>query len=313
MVGWMMMQPATGDTDAVRWDVPPACPSQASLQGEVRRLLGGAAPDWSVVRVDGRIQQSADGFGLTLVVETADGSTQRRLSAPSCEPLVDSAALYVAMAVDPAAMVGGAPEPEPEPEPEPAPEPEPEPGPTAQETGSDRPRRAFDLRASGGVVVAAYPQPGGAAGLAGSLSLGNLRLELGGTFSGWSPISVGDGDVAASLRSVGAEARACPSFRRASVEFFGCGGVGVEVVRARGVSVDRTQAAVRLGVNAQAAVGLAWWPTERFGLWLEPAMLVGLYRPRFVVQGVQGAVTQGPVAARVTLGLQVRLWEASGG
>lgn len=310
MAGWMLMQPAAGDADAVRWDVPTACPSQASLQGEVRRLLGGADPDWSVVRVDGRIQETADGFGLTLVVETADGSTQRRLSAPRCEPLVDSAALYVAMAVDPAAMVGGPPEPEPEPEPQPQPQPDPQP-----ESAAPRPapKRAFDLRATGGVVVAAYAQPGGAAGLAGSLSLRSVRLELGGTFSGWSPISLGEGDAAASVMSVGVEARACPSFRRGSVELFGCGGVGLGVVRARGVSVDRVQAASRLGVDAVVATGLGWWATDRFGLWLEPAMLVGLYRPRFVVEGVQGAVTQGPLAARVTVGIQVRLWEATGG
>ncbi|MGH1347371.1 MAG: hypothetical protein ACRBN8_37765 [Nannocystales bacterium] len=314
MAGWMLMQAVAGDADAVRWDVPTACPSEAALQGEVRRLLGGADPDWSVVRVEGRIEKTAEGYGLTLVVETADGSTQRRLSAPSCDPLVDSAALYVAMAVDPAAMVGGAPEPQPEPEFEAEAAVEAEPAPAVERTVErSQPRRAFDLRASGGAVVATYPQPGGAAGLAGSFSVGSVRLELGGTFSGWAPISLGDGDVAASLLSVGAEARACPSFRRASVDLFGCGGVGVGVVRAQGVAVDRTQAARRLAVDAVVSTGLGWWATERFGLWLEPAMLVGLYRPRFVVEGADGAVTQGPVAARVTVGIQVRLWEASGG
>lgn len=301
------MQAAAADADAVRWDVPAACPSKASLQGEVRRLLGGVEPDWSAVRVDGHIEPAEDGFGLTLVVETADGSTQRRLSAPQCEPLVDSAALYVAMAVDPAAMVGGTPDPAPEPELV------PDPPPASDDRTPDRRRRAFDLRANGGVMVAAYPQPGGVAALTGSLSLHNVRLELAGVFSGWSPISLGEGEAAASVVSVGAEARACPSFRRSSVELFGCGGVGLGMVRARGVSVDRVQAATRLGVDAVVATGIAWWPTERVGLWLEPAMIVGLLRPRFVVDGAPGAVTQGPLAARVTLGVQVRLWERLGG
>lgn len=274
-------------------------------------MLGGVEPDWSAVRVDGRIESTDDGFGLTLVVETADGSTQRRLSAPQCEPLVDSAALYVAMAVDPAAMVGGTSEPAPDPEPPPQPRTVPAPPPKDQ--GTPRPGRAFDLRATGGVTVAAYPRPGGLAGLTGSLTLGNVRLELGGTFSGWSPIPLGEGEAEAALLSVGAETRVCPSFRRSSVELFGCGGFGLGLVRARGVSVDRVQAATRLGVDAVVATGIAWWATDRLGLWLEPAMVVGLYRPRFVVEGTPGSVTQGPVAARVTVGIQVRLWEALGG
>ena len=37
----MLMQTAAGDADAVTWDVPAGCPSEAALQGEVRRLLGG--------------------------------------------------------------------------------------------------------------------------------------------------------------------------------------------------------------------------------------------------------------------------------
>ncbi|MBV1859960.1 MAG: hypothetical protein KUG77_16225, partial [Nannocystaceae bacterium] len=113
--------------------------------------------------------------------------------------------------------------------------------------------------------------------------------------------------------AVGAEFRGCPAFRRRSVELFGCAGVGAAVTRARAVSVDRSASATRVGVDAVVGTGIAWWPTSRFGLWLEPDMVVGLYRPRFVVDGAPGAVTQGAVGARVTVGVQVRLWEAFGG
>lgn len=297
MAGWMLMQGAPTQTDAIDWDAPSQCPPQSAMLEEVQRLLGGAQPDLERVHARAHIERRDSDYALTLVVETSDGSTERTLASPSCEALVDSAALYLAMAVDPVATVSA---------PSPPPKPEPEPEPAA-------PTRAFDLRATGGASFAVYPSPGGIASLVGSWALGNVRLELGGTFGGWTPLSLGEGAPRASVRSVGGELRVCPSVRRGAVELFACAGTHIAMHRARGLSVDESRVVHRLGVDALAATGLAWWVSERVALWLEPDMVVGVYRPRFVVDGARGSVTQNPVGARVGFGVQVRLWEAGRG
>lgn len=303
-MGALMLVQAAAGADAVTWDVPEQCPTQEVLRAEVRRLLGGAEPNLTDVTVEGHVTPSASGFSLRLVVKTPDGSTERRLDSPTCEPLVDSAALYVAMAVDAVKTVEKAQEPPPVPAREPA----------IAEPVEPPQTRAFDLRLSGGASVAAYPRTGGLGSLTGSLLLGGVRLELGGTFSGWAPIRVQDGEApAASIVAGGGDVRVCPSFRRASVELFGCAGMHVGLHRARAVSVDSATVARRINADALLGTGLAWWPAKRFGVWLEPNMALALHRPRFVVDGVEGSVTQGGVSARVTVGLVVRLWEGTRG
>ena len=98
------------------------------------------------------------------------------------------------------------------------------------------------------------------------------------------------------------------------MELFGCLGVHVGMQRARGVSVDRSEVARSFSAEGVVGVGLVWWPASRVGLWLEPDMVVGLYRPRFVVEGAAGALTPITVAARVTMGVAVRLstWTREG-
>lgn len=304
MMGLVLTQTAAETADPVTWDVPAACPSQEELRGEVRRLLGGAEPDLSNTRIEGVVNASAEGYSLRLVVETPQGSTERRLDAPACDPLVDSAALYVAMAVDAVSTVATTREP--------VVVPEPDPGPVASPPAAQPPprTRAFDLRVAGGASIAAYPQPGGFGSLSGSLRLTGVRLELSGTFTGWSPISLGDADApAAAVLAGGAQLRVCPAVRTGSVELFGCGGIHIGLHRARGVAVDRVEVARQLSTDAVVGTGLAWWPRQRVGLWLEPDMVIGLYRPRFVVEGAAGSLTASAVSARVSLGVVVRLWE----
>lgn len=294
----MLLQPTPTAEAAVVWEVPQGCPSEAVLRDEVRRLLGGAEPDFSTVQARARIEPEDDGFALTLTVTSPDGSSERRLSAPTCAPLVESAALYLAMAVDPVATVAG-----PEPEPEPAPEPVPEPAPAL----------AVDLRVRGGAVLGMHAEPGGVGLVSGSLRWGVVRLELGVAAAGWDALSLAQGGPAASLYTLGGEFRACPSLRRGVIEVAGCLGTHLALHRARGVGVDRSSVARRLGVDAVVGAGLAWWPASRVGLWLEPDMVVGVYRPRFVVEGAAGDVTADAVGARVTFGITVRLWEAGDG
>lgn len=302
-MGALMLMQAAAGADAVTWDVPAQCPTQDVLQAEVRRLLGGAEPDLTDVRVEGRVTQSGGGFSLRLVVQTSDGSTERRLDSPTCEPLVDSAALYVAMAVDAVKTVEKTQEPPPTPAIE-----------IPESTPAETPRpRAFDLRISGGANVAAYARTGGLGSLTASFLRGGVRLEVGATFSGWAPIPLSpNASPAASIIAGGGDLRVCPSFRRDEVELFGCGGVHVGAHRARAVAVDETTVARRVSADVLIGTGVAWWPAPRFGLWLEPNMALALHRPRFVISGLEGSFTQGAVSARVTLGVVVRLRSNAG-
>ncbi len=293
----ILMQAAVG-ADAVSWDAPSQCPTQDVLQAQVRRLLGGAEPNLTDVRVEGRVTRSGGGFSLRLFVQTSDGSTERRLDSPTCEPLVDSAALYVAMAVDAVKTVEKTQDPPPAPTVE-----------TPDATPTQPPRqRAFDLRISGGANVASYSRTGGLGSLTASFLRGGVRLEVGATFSGWAPIPLrANASPAASILAAGGDLRVCPSFRRDEVELFGCGGVHVGGHRARAVAVDSTSVARRVSTDVLIGTGVAWWPAPRFGLWLEPNMALALHRPRFVISGLEGSFTQGAVSARVTLGVVVRL------
>jgi hypothetical protein len=89
----------------LQWGAPPGCPERAQVEAEIGRLLqqspGGARAPLDVLGVITRVE---GGFRLQLEL-SRDGSTSaREVRGATCEALADTAALVVALAVDPEAM-----------------------------------------------------------------------------------------------------------------------------------------------------------------------------------------------------------------
>jgi hypothetical protein len=98
--------PATAAV-ALTWDAPESCPGRAHVVLEIERLLGRdlLPSDQPTVRVEAHVRE-VDGAFVLEITTTRDGETRRReLRDDACQALADSAALIVALAIDPGAGV----------------------------------------------------------------------------------------------------------------------------------------------------------------------------------------------------------------
>lgn len=87
------------------WQAPSACPRSATIERRVDELLAGGSPGSAGLRVSGEIRRDGDAWVLRLVARTSGGVQRRRLRHTECALLGEAAALLVAMAVDPVAVV----------------------------------------------------------------------------------------------------------------------------------------------------------------------------------------------------------------
>jgi hypothetical protein len=95
------------------WDAPDPCPDRDDVDALVMRHLGERSTTRAPVAASGRVTQTSNGYVLTLRTSTGE----RRLEAVSCDELAQSAAVILALLIDPRAAP---PEPVVEEEPEPA-------------------------------------------------------------------------------------------------------------------------------------------------------------------------------------------------
>ncbi len=90
----------------LRLEAPGECPDRAALELELERLLGEAgsrgAPLDAKVRVD---KLKNETFRLRLELKQSGRSSERKLSGSSCATLLETAALLIAIAHDPSAVV----------------------------------------------------------------------------------------------------------------------------------------------------------------------------------------------------------------
>lgn len=88
------------------WEAPSECPSGQSVEREIVRLLG-ARPEHpgEGLTVEARVTTAASGrLLLTLTTRGPYGEARRELEAESCAALAETAALVIAMAIDPEAV-----------------------------------------------------------------------------------------------------------------------------------------------------------------------------------------------------------------
>lgn len=81
---------------ALRWEAPASCPTT----DEVAAAIDARVPVGSV-RVHARVDEAPAGFVADVAIDSAHGSTQRRLESPSCTTVVDAIVLLAHVAAEP--------------------------------------------------------------------------------------------------------------------------------------------------------------------------------------------------------------------
>ena len=315
------------------WEAPDDCPSSEDVRASVEAQLGGsldevALESWSV---QGRVEADRQGgYRLALTITTPDGTHERPLHDPtSCEIVSDSAALLIALALDPEAGLDEPPptttgstaasdtastepetqppeeatKPEPPP-PEPAPMPAPKPEPP--EIERDVPL-VFAFGIGGGIDWGTLRRvsPIGRANFAWQLP----KVRVGASVtSGAAPrftLPPLSETITLWTWTVGVEAG--PVFRVGPVEFPLIGGleVGQLVVWPRELLDPTRQQATWAAVLVTP--GIAWVPKPWLALVARVGGTISLVRPSFAVEGVRTLHEPKPFGVRATLGLEFRL------
>lgn len=340
MIGMSVALVATLGAPApeLQWDAPDGCPDAADVEQAIDRLLGSRHEAESPVLARAHVTGEPGNWTLELYVETEQGKTERTLRSQQCSTLRDATALYVALSVDPMAVLDADTElaevevvetdqaskeqsntDDPDAEMDSAAEDGTEPESTEpdERSGYERPpreRRTRDalslrLRAFGSGQLAILPGPTGGAGLGVSVRLTRLRLEATGTYGfRYRARSEQVPDVGADVRHGYAELRACPYGMVSTVELGGCAGLAVGGLDARGVAVRSQQVARTPWVSASLGFVLAWHVVPRVALWVEPGAILSLHRARYTVDGLGEVFRLGVIGGRATLGVEVALW-----
>lgn len=291
----------------LEWDVPPQCPPRASVLADVERFLppelaaGGIRP----AKIRANIRSDDDQhWKLALDVEVAEGHLTRSLEGESCEVVTAAAALVIAVMLDPASVLEEVtPIVEVEPEPEPAPEappPSPEPGP-----------RKIDAR---GLVrlgaLGAYDLlPRFAAGVSGAVGvkLASARLYVVATWlAPQRALARGDLGAGADLQAWTVGLRGCwaPSVRR--VDFPLCVSGSGGAIEAVGVGLTQNRSARGAWGGLGLSAGVAYAPVRWLALVADAEGVLGLTRPRFVIDDLGEVHRARRGGVRIGAGVEAR-------
>lgn len=202
---------ATAEPDALEldWDAPSSCPDEDAVERLVSQHLGErTAPRAAPLVASGRISVAAQGFALSLRTPTGE----RRLDAASCDELAQSAAVILALLIDPRALPAPAPSPTTTPEPEPEPEAEPaDSSPTPAANSAARFVHGF-VRAELAGDAGLLPHVGLGPGVAGGVVIYRTTIELSGTYLPTHDVTDEQDRDAGDLRAFIGRLGACHSF-----------------------------------------------------------------------------------------------------
>lgn len=90
----------------LEWNAPPECPDGISGRARVEELIASAPPDAQGTDVQARVEIVRAGNRYRLMLRTAPEGPERVLEGDDCGELGETAALIVAIAVDPRALGG---------------------------------------------------------------------------------------------------------------------------------------------------------------------------------------------------------------
>ena len=301
--------PATGVE--VHWGAPEACPDAGIVEHEIERYLGQPldAPREQWVAASADVIQDQSSWVMELSIETRSGTALTRVAAPGCDALADLAALKIAMAIDPLAVLGHvqALEEDRQEEPQrPAPEPTPPAAVPEDEAAPVEPEKrptkiSGSLRAEGLVGWGVLPGWGAGTGFLAALHIDRWRVGVGGRF--WFPREY----TFARFRMLSGHIRGCGVPRHARLEFPLCVGVETGSVHGQGVGLDENRSARRPWIGLTASPGISWAPTRRFALWIETQAAIAVRRPAFAINDGEHFVHRASAAAfRGAAGVELR-------
>jgi hypothetical protein len=324
LAGWGTA-PSYAQSDAglvLTWTAPDVCPSQAAVEAEIARLLGGppASSANRLFRVRAAVTRGAL-WQVVLDTSSEEGSGHRTLEATTCDGLANATALIVALMIDPAAtlvresMALDKPDSRPLPPTAPA-RPTPPPAPAARGPANTLFTNTLSTNtlfvgavASGSLGVLPAPDlaAAGAVGLAGS----NWRVELRGAYG----LRHVESDVLAATSGGHGEFQArflgtltgCLTRSPSGIEWGFCLDVEGGVIQGRGKGTSTTEDKLQpwLGVGAGGLFALRAGKHLAFPVHVDA--IVPVWRPTYVFTNVPSPIFRAwPVGGRLTASVEWR-------
>jgi hypothetical protein len=257
---------------------------------EVVRWMG-SAPSLEVVALasaDAEVQQTAQGFRVSLVLRSGSGELHESLVAPDCRTLADVVALKLAVAMDPAAIVQHA-----------APSLRSD---VASEKSSSH--TVWGMQSQLGLDLSALGRLSSVFGAFGSLTRGLFRAELGLRYGLSKVEHREEREVGVRLDLIAGTLRGCAVPQLKWVAMPLCLGLELGVLRGRGFGVKAETSnqwwqAVTLGTAA-------YWPVgSQLAVVTGVEGVVTLARPGYQIENLGWIHRTMPLGVRGLLGLEV--------
>ncbi|HKQ71471.1 MAG TPA: hypothetical protein VJT73_19135 [Polyangiaceae bacterium] len=291
----------------IQWEAPPECPDVNEVRSTTERLLGQPldTPRSQQLLARAKVRRTAAGnWEVSFTLASNERSTDEVFAAKQCRTLADAAAMKVAMAVDPTAVVESVMS-----------------LPAKAATNKARtpesaapllappvaaPRAA--LRAVSGSGFGFLPNVSPGVGLFGAVISTGFRAELGGQFFWGTEARYPDHpEVGATLQLASGVLRGCATPSAGMVEFPICGGVEFGVMRGEGFGVATTYqasspwAALSIGPAVRIRMGSV------FSLWIEANSVMPFIRPGFRMRNLNTLFSAPSGGARAWVGVEMVL------
>jgi hypothetical protein len=316
VIGLGSSLPGVARASDLSWSGPADCAQSEQLVFQVERALGAPLAAMGNLHLQVHVARTAPtARALLRIAEEAPepSISERKLDAPSCEKLVDTLAVAIALAIEAAA-----PEPVAAPKPPPPAAPPPvAPVPSAAPVAVDTLEPEDDTRGPIPRVlvrlvgdVGSLPAPALGIGLGAQLGWSGFQLELTGTLWAEQHTSLGTAaDVGADLSLATGGLAACTSpLATSSFVFALC--LGAEVGRASGLGtgISAPRGASGLWLAPTADIGLTWRPSARgVGVGARLGAAAPLGRDPFYLERL-GTVHQAEsLVARASFSIEVAL------
>ena len=274
-IGWIGLPRAYAAAQPVDldWEAPRGCPDRQRVLSEIQKRLGGRTSDEPQLSASGEIEVIASGYRLDLEAEGG----RRVLEAASCEELAESAAVILALLIEPRAAAAATP--------------------AGRFWGAVRAELVLDL----GVL----PGPSVGPGLAIGAGIGGSSLELSGTYLPTQDVESNSADRG-DLRAFAARLLFCQRlFERPALaacaggEYARLVGHGADMLEPS-LNVDGTLWSLHLALRVRFVL------SEPLALVFEAGAGLPLRVVAFTVEPRGSAHETGAVVGRLRTGLELR-------